>query len=138
MKFIALVSLAAAVLALSEAAPNPNGHSVPLTRNPHFKHNTHAQIAKLNRRYPGMNILKGSTGNVPLTNVHPDLEYYGSVSVGSPAQVVKLDFDTVRLVRYLVPLQYLHYRCLQEAYPVQLLQVLDLQEGWPSMEDFLR
>ncbi|KAG0355949.1 hypothetical protein BGZ54_000904, partial [Gamsiella multidivaricata] len=94
MKFIALVSLAAAVLALSEAAPNPNGHSVPLTRNPHFKHNTHAQIAKLNRRYPGMNILKGSTGNVPLTNVHPDLEYYGSVSVGSPAQVVKLDFDT--------------------------------------------
>ncbi|KAF8975338.1 hypothetical protein BGZ46_009201 [Entomortierella lignicola] len=94
MKFATLITLTVAVLAFSEAAPNPNGHSVPLTRNPHFKHNTKAQIAKLNKRYPGLKILAGSTGKVPLTNVHPDVEYYGSVSVGSPAQVVKLDFDT--------------------------------------------
>ncbi|KAG0305941.1 hypothetical protein BGZ98_003271 [Dissophora globulifera] len=99
MKVAALVSLAAAAaLAFVDASPihkpDPNGHSVPLTRNPHFKHNTKAQMAKLNRRYPGVNILAGSIGTVPLTDVSPDLEYYGSVSVGTPAQVVKLDFDT--------------------------------------------
>ncbi|KAG0330537.1 hypothetical protein BGZ99_000007 [Dissophora globulifera] len=93
MKVTALVSLAVAVLAFAEAAPSPKGHAVPLTRNPHFKHNTKAQMAKINRRYPNVNVLAGS-GHVPLVNVHPDLEYYGSVSVGSPAQVVKLDFDT--------------------------------------------
>ncbi|KAG0350197.1 hypothetical protein BGZ54_003964, partial [Gamsiella multidivaricata] len=96
MKITALVSLAAAVLAFTDASPihkpNHKGHAVPLTRNPHFKHNIHAQIAKLNKRYPGINIL--ASGKVPLVDVSPDLEYYGSVSVGSPAQVVKLDFDT--------------------------------------------
>ncbi|KAG0044452.1 hypothetical protein BGZ83_010333, partial [Gryganskiella cystojenkinii] len=101
MKITALVSVAAAIIAIAEAGGNPNGHSVPLDRNPHFKHNTPAQIAKLNHRYPHLNInnaaakaSKASTGKVPLTNVHPDLEYYGTVSVGTPAQKVKLDFDT--------------------------------------------
>jgi hypothetical protein len=100
MKVTALVvSLAAAVLAVvvdaSPLAISPkHGHAVPLTRNPNYKHNTKAQIAKLNKRYPGINIL--ATGSVPLVNVHPDLEYYGTVSVGTPAQKVKLDFDTVR------------------------------------------
>ncbi|GJJ70344.1 hypothetical protein EMPS_02693 [Entomortierella parvispora] len=96
MKIFALVSLAAAVLAFAEASPVKShpGHAVPLTRNPHFKHNTKAQIAKLNHRYPGLKILSGSTGNVPLTDVSPDLEYYGTVAVGTPAQNFKLDFDT--------------------------------------------
>ncbi|KAF8924851.1 hypothetical protein BGZ47_003652, partial [Haplosporangium gracile] len=97
MKVTALVvSLAVAVLAVVDASPlkiSPkHGHAVPLTRNPNYKHNTKAQIAKLNKRYPGVNIL--ATGSVPLVNVHPDLEYYGTVSVGTPAQNVKLDFDT--------------------------------------------
>lgn len=101
MKITALVSLAAALLTLSGAAPinrRPHGtshivrkgHPVPLTRNPRFKHNTHAQVAKLNQRYPGINILTGSSGKVPLTDVRPDLEYFGTVSVGTPAQDVKL------------------------------------------------
>ncbi|KAI1315954.1 hypothetical protein EDD11_010592 [Mortierella claussenii] len=97
MKITALLSVAAAVLAFTEAAPNPNGHAVPLTRNPHHKYNTRAQIERLNKRYPSLNINNkagGKTGKVPLVNVHSDVEYYGSVSVGSPAQVVKLDFDT--------------------------------------------
>ncbi|OAQ34642.1 acid protease [Linnemannia elongata AG-77] len=101
MKITAFVTLAAAVLAFTDASPiarrpHPTaaGHSVPLTRNPHFKHNTRAQMAKLNKRYPGVNIRTGSSGNVPLTDVSPDLEYYGTVSVGTPAQNVKLDFDT--------------------------------------------
>ncbi|KAF8921689.1 hypothetical protein BGZ58_004012 [Dissophora ornata] len=65
-----------------------------MTRNPHFKHNVKAQMAKMNKRYPGINILSGSSGTVPLTNVNPDLEYYGTVSVGTPAQKFTLDFDT--------------------------------------------
>ncbi|KAI8601760.1 aspartic proteinase IV [Dissophora ornata] len=100
MKITALVSLAVAVLAFTEATPinrrpHPSGgHAVPLTRNPKFKHNTKAQLAKLNVRYPNLKVLAASSGHVPLTDVSNDLEYYGSVSVGTPAQVVKLDFDT--------------------------------------------
>ncbi|KAF8959107.1 hypothetical protein BGZ46_001823 [Entomortierella lignicola] len=101
MKITAFVSLAAAILAFTDATPidrrpHPSsaGHEIPLTRNPNYKHNTKAQIAKLNKRYPGLKILAGSTGNVPLVDVPTDLEYYGSVNVGTPAQVFKLDFDT--------------------------------------------
>ncbi|KAF9549543.1 hypothetical protein EC957_003495 [Mortierella hygrophila] len=100
MRITALVTLAAAVLAFTDASPiarRPHlsgGHAVPLTRNASYKHNTRAQIAKLNKRYPSLQILAGSTGQVPLTDVSPDLEYYGTVAVGTPAQNFKLDFDT--------------------------------------------
>ena len=103
MKIAALFSLAAAVLTVTDAKPiahrhpHHKGHVVPMVRNPHFKHNVKAQIAKMNTRYPGINILSGSSGTVPLTNVNPDLEYYGTVSIGTPAQDFKLDFDTVSL-----------------------------------------
>ncbi|KAI7819004.1 hypothetical protein BC939DRAFT_495560 [Gamsiella multidivaricata] len=104
MKITALVSLAAAVLVIAEASPlrSPprHGHAIPLERNPNYKHNTKAQINKMNSRYgnkAGTRIQAGSSGRVPLTNVKHDLEYYGSVSVGTPAQVVKLDFDTVSI-----------------------------------------
>ncbi|KAG0200914.1 hypothetical protein BGX28_006161 [Mortierella sp. GBA30] len=109
MKITLLVSIAAAVLAITEASPinrrphghghghhgkghsgNKTGHSVPLTRNPHFKHDSKAQFAKLNKRYPGLNILAAGSGQVPLTDVSPDLEYYGTVSVGTPGQNFKL------------------------------------------------
>ncbi|KAF9207290.1 hypothetical protein BGZ49_000772 [Haplosporangium sp. Z 27] len=97
MKITALVSLAAAVLAFAEASPikisTKHGHAIPLSRNPNYKPNTKAQIAKMSARY-GNKALSGSTGTVPLTNVNHDVEYYGSVSVGTPAQVFKLDFDT--------------------------------------------
>ncbi|KAF9350501.1 Type I transmembrane sorting receptor [Mortierella sp. AD094] len=98
MKFTAsLLSLAVAVLAVAEAGSH-DGH-VGLSRNPHYKHNTKAQIAKLNRRYPRLNILGratalAGTGTVPLKDVSPDLEYYGTVKVGTPAQDIRLDFDT--------------------------------------------
>jgi len=105
MKITALLSLAVAVLAISEATPvarrpHSDGHAVPLTRRENFRHNTPAQIRKLNARYPQLQIKAGSTGSVPLTDVSPDLEYYGSVNVGTPAQVFKLDFDTVRRVKF--------------------------------------
>ncbi|KAG0358762.1 hypothetical protein BGZ54_010295 [Gamsiella multidivaricata] len=99
MRITAFISLAIAVLAITDAAPinrrphpGHNGKAVKLTRNSNFKHNTRAQMAKLNRRYPSINIL--ASGDVPITDVSPDLEYYGTVSIGTPAQDVKLDFDT--------------------------------------------
>ncbi|KAF8975910.1 hypothetical protein BGZ52_008490, partial [Haplosporangium bisporale] len=110
MKITALVSLAVAVLAFTEASPidrrphpDSNGHSVPLTIKKNYKHNGRAQLAKLAARYPQLGLQEryahlrsdaASSGHVPLTDVPTDLEYYGSVSVGTPAQVVKLDFDT--------------------------------------------
>ncbi|KAG0057320.1 hypothetical protein BGZ83_011563 [Gryganskiella cystojenkinii] len=98
MKITALVSLAVAVLAVTEASPvarRPHhaGHAVALTRRENYTHNTPAQLRKMAARYPHIKVT-GSSGSVPLTNVSPDLEYYGSVSVGTPAQTVKLDFDT--------------------------------------------
>ncbi|KAG0080935.1 hypothetical protein BGZ93_009641 [Podila epicladia] len=101
MKITAFITLAA-VLAFTEASPirffePKHGHAVPLDRNPNYFPNTKAQIAKMNQRYNNHASRKGaaaSSGRVPLVNVKHDLEYYGSVSIGTPAQVVKLDFDT--------------------------------------------
>ncbi|KAG0053786.1 hypothetical protein BGZ83_000421 [Gryganskiella cystojenkinii] len=106
MKITALVSLAVAVLAVTEAGPinrrpHSAGHSVSITRREGYKPNPKAQFAKIHARY-GTHVLKSSktsnfsksSGTVPLTDVGPDSEYYGTVSVGTPAQNVKLDFDT--------------------------------------------
>ncbi|KAF8934633.1 aspartic proteinase IV [Dissophora ornata] len=94
----AFISVAVAVLAVAEARPDGAVH---LTRNPNYKPNARAQIAKLNKRYPHLKIAGGSlattsggSGTVPLTDVSPDLEYYGTVKVGTPAQSLRLDFDT--------------------------------------------
>ncbi|KAG0050324.1 hypothetical protein BGZ89_003881 [Linnemannia elongata] len=99
MKRIPLISLIVATASVASASPiNVNNrtttYAVPLTRNPYFKPNAQAQVAKLNRRYPDLKVLVGSIGSVPLTDVYPDLEYYGTVSVGTPAQALKLNFDT--------------------------------------------
>lgn len=73
------------------------GHAIPLVHNHNCKQRTRAHMAKMNRRY-GTNILafSVSSGEVPLTDDNPDIEYYGTVSVGTPGQLFKLDFDTVR------------------------------------------
>ncbi|KAF9904531.1 1,3-beta-glucanosyltransferase [Linnemannia zychae] len=95
LTFLPLVGVVATVAnALPVSPPHRSGFAVPLTRNPHFKPNAQVQIAKLNRRYPGLNVHAASSGRIPLTNVHPDLEYYGTVTVGTPAQSFKLNFDT--------------------------------------------
>lgn len=103
MKIAALVSLAVAVLAFTEASPidrrpHPSaaGHSVPLTRNKNYKPNAKAQIAKLNARYPGLKILAGSSGQVPLTDVSPDTEviYLSRNKIGLCEEAVELDINS--------------------------------------------
>ncbi|KAF9353198.1 hypothetical protein BGX26_009018 [Mortierella sp. AD094] len=84
------LSVVTAMLAFTNASPierrgpQHKGLVVPLTRSPHFKHNVKAQIVKMNKRYPGINVLSGSSGKVPLIEVAPELEYYGTVSAGTP------------------------------------------------------
>ncbi|KAF8934632.1 Type I transmembrane sorting receptor [Dissophora ornata] len=115
-----LVSAAVTVLAIVEAAPaTPQGFSVPLTLNPNHKRNFKAAIAKVNRRYPQLNLLEkrhhghrhhsrkhhprlhshpdhiaAGTGVTPVIDVGPDNEYYGAVLVGTPGQTIHLNFDT--------------------------------------------
>ncbi|KAF9120325.1 hypothetical protein BGW39_011494 [Mortierella sp. 14UC] len=110
MKFTAtLLSLAVAVVAVDAQHP---GTAIPLTFNPHHKRNFQASIAKLAHRYPQLDLEshhtfrppgptnagardKGTgTGRVPLVDVGPDSEYYGTVQVGTPGQPFRLDFDT--------------------------------------------
>ncbi|KAF9434137.1 hypothetical protein BGZ76_008510 [Entomortierella beljakovae] len=70
-----------------------HGHAVPLDRNPSYQHDTKAQIAKMNARYGGR-VLDSTTGAIDLTDFSHDVEYYGSVSIGTPPQVFRLNFDT--------------------------------------------
>ncbi|KAG0053844.1 hypothetical protein BGZ83_000318 [Gryganskiella cystojenkinii] len=83
---------------ITDASPikHPDGFVIPLIRRENFKHDTIAHIAKANRRYnSGLKVLAGgSTGREPLVNFSPDVEFYGNVSIGTPAQVLKLYFDT--------------------------------------------
>ncbi|KAG0345936.1 Type I transmembrane sorting receptor [Podila humilis] len=102
MKIISLVTLAFALLIFSDAnpigrRPRPNnaGHSVPVFCKANYKQSGRAQPAKLSARYsqlgldtrfPTLRNNAATSGRVPLTDVDNDLEYYGSVSVGIPAQ----------------------------------------------------
>lgn len=101
MRHIALISLTiVAGSQLASASPiipanRTASYAVPLTHNPYFKPNAQAQVAKLNKRYPDLKVLAGFTGLVPLTDVYFYLEYYGTVSVGTPGQNSKLNYDTV-------------------------------------------
>jgi len=99
MKITALVSLAAAVLVLAEASPIKQhpGHAINLTRKANHKPNVLAQMNKMYARYnrAGNRVLAtGSSGSESIINYQGDSEYYGTVSVGTPAQNFKLDFDT--------------------------------------------
>ncbi|KAF9024158.1 Type I transmembrane sorting receptor [Haplosporangium bisporale] len=102
-----LLSVALAVMVADAASVAPHsGTAVPLSLNPNHKRDFRKTMAKLAARYPQLGLQvpaekvisgaqdKVGTGKVPLTDVGPDSEYYGSVSVGTPAQVMRLDFDT--------------------------------------------
>ncbi|KAF9583774.1 hypothetical protein BGW38_008574 [Lunasporangiospora selenospora] len=101
MKIPVLLSLVALIhpWAIVQASPiheqsedqtvKSQAFTVPLTRDPRFKHNTLLQIQKIHRRYGVSRI-----GTLPIKDVHPDLEYYGTVSVGTPAQPINFNLDT--------------------------------------------
>ncbi|KAI9309079.1 rhizopuspepsin 4 precursor [Cunninghamella echinulata] len=97
MKISFCVALLAASFTVLSAAPTEKHHKFPLTRNPNFKPNAKRAIAKAKAKYFKYTTevtAEGSTGQVPLTDDGGDLEYYGTVSVGTPPQDLKLDFDT--------------------------------------------
>lgn len=66
----------------------------PLTRNPNFTRNATAAILRTKAKYAAM--LPGifAEGVIPMTDYQYDIEYYGTVQVGTPGQSLKLDFDT--------------------------------------------
>ncbi|KAF9432831.1 hypothetical protein BGZ76_010261 [Entomortierella beljakovae] len=97
MKITALISLTAAVFTVVKADNKLHPNAIPLVINPDHKRDFHAAMARISKRYPQLLLngkLKAATGQVPIINYAGDSEYYGTVQVGTPAQDIKLNFDT--------------------------------------------
>ncbi|KAI9314377.1 Syncephapepsin [Dichotomocladium elegans] len=95
------LSVAAAALLCSvfEADAKPvgkPGNRFPLVQNSNFKRNATASVLRAKSKYArfSVNSLSEGDGVVPMTDYEYDVEYYGVVSVGTPPQDLKLDFDT--------------------------------------------
>lgn len=102
---VALVAMALAV----EAAPSGKKLSIPLARNENYKPSAKRAIAKAKAKYGAKHAinplkhvpagalnhdLEARSGSVPVTDYENDIEYYGTISVGTPGQNLKIDFDT--------------------------------------------
>ncbi|KAG0163389.1 hypothetical protein DFQ28_011755 [Apophysomyces sp. BC1034] len=101
MKITACIAALLAVATFStEAAPVKNGNDklhVPLETNPHFKRNATAAVLKARAKFHKhlvSTVSDSSSGTIPMTDYQNDVEYYGTIEVGTPAQSLKLDFDT--------------------------------------------
>ncbi|KAF7721268.1 Rhizopuspepsin-2 [Apophysomyces ossiformis] len=100
MKITACIAALLAVATFStEAAPVKNGNDklhVSLERNPHFKRNATAAVLKARAKFHKhiATVSDASTGTIPMTDYQNDVEYYGTIQVGTPPQSLKLDFDT--------------------------------------------
>jgi hypothetical protein len=82
-----------------------SGTTVKLTTNPNFRPSASAQVyrvvQKQLRHFSQSKIASikaaigvSSDGHVPVTDDGTDVEYYANVSVGTPKQNFRLDFDT--------------------------------------------
>ncbi|KAI9478853.1 MAG: rhizopuspepsin precursor-like protein [Benjaminiella poitrasii] len=101
---IALVVMALTV----EAAPSGKKLLVTLERNSKYQPNAQRAVAKAVAKYskhiikPLKTIPAGATtesttdatGTIPVTDYEYDVEYYGTVNVGTPGQGLKINFDT--------------------------------------------
>jgi hypothetical protein len=92
-------SAVSSTTAAPSSAPKHSTMSVPLKANPHFKKNAKGAVLKAINKYKkyqtasSHNVL-ASTGGVNMTDYQNDVMYYGEVTVGTPGQTFKLDFDT--------------------------------------------
>lgn len=82
-----------------EAAPSGKKLSIPLAQNSGYKPSAKAALAKAVAKY-NKNAIKplgdatSDTGTVPVTDYGSDIEYYGTITVGTPPQKLKINFDT--------------------------------------------
>jgi hypothetical protein len=106
MKFT-LVSSCVALVVMTlavEAAPGGKKLSIPLAQNNNYKPSAKSAVAKALAKYkknliqPLKNVPSGATtdgtGTVPVTDYENDIEYYGTITVGTPPQKLKINFDT--------------------------------------------
>lgn len=96
MKSFAALALAASVVALP-AEPQGYTMSVPITYNASAKPNLQAAISRLNAKYRSASAKADDdgTGTVITTPTNEnDRAYITEVQIGTPAQKLKLDFDT--------------------------------------------
>ncbi|GAN03059.1 vacuolar protease A precursor [Mucor ambiguus] len=104
------VALVVMTLAVDAAPSGGKKLSIPLSKNDNYQPDIKRALAKVRAKYgkhiinplhgvPGNATTDGGntadgTGSVPVTDYQNDIEYYGIVKVGTPAQSLKIDFDT--------------------------------------------
>ncbi|CAO3619087.1 unnamed protein product [Cunninghamella blakesleeana] len=96
MKLTACATLLLATATLLNAAPAKKTKSFGLTNNPDYKPDPVRDLYKAKAKYAKYlgGVSSFDTGSVPVTDHLYDVEYFGEVSVGTPAQKLKLNFDT--------------------------------------------
>ncbi|KAI7862511.1 rhizopuspepsin 2 precursor [Spinellus fusiger] len=97
MKLTASIAALLAVCAFSaEAAPVVSKPIIPLQINPNFQPNVTRSINNARAKYHKFLTSDGlsSFGALPVIDFSNDVEYYGTVQVGTPPQNLKLNFDT--------------------------------------------
>ncbi|CAO3624617.1 unnamed protein product [Mucor fragilis] len=104
------IALVVMTLAVDAAPSGSKKLSIPLAKNDNYQPDIKRALAKVRAKYmkhiinplhgvPGNATTDGGntvdgTGTVPVTDYQNDIEYYGIVKVGTPAQSLKINFDT--------------------------------------------
>ncbi|KAI9301113.1 rhizopuspepsin precursor-like protein [Cunninghamella echinulata] len=95
MKLTACATLLLATAALLDAAPAKKSVSFGLSNNPNYKPDPVRDLYRAKAKYAKyLGGVSSFGGSVPVTDHLYDVEYYGSVEVGTPPQKLNLNFDT--------------------------------------------